>query len=122
MRQEIARKQQEEALAKQREAEAEAEAEEERKALELSLTAHLTPLMPALARQPPPRGPPRTFTPVSNLLAIERAKAKVQELRAEKLAQQQLFRPSPSVVKTIAQTSQKGNARVAHTNQVPKVR
>lgn len=124
LRQEITRKQQEEALAKQKEAEAAAEDEEERKAKELSLKPHLTPLIPAAARQSPYRigGPSRTFAPVSNKIAIERAKAKVQEMRAEKLAQQQLYRPTPSLPKTtIAQTTPKGNARVAHVNQAPKV-
>lgn len=47
------------------------------------------------------------------MMAIERAKQKVMELKAQKLAQHQQFLPKPS---TIAQTAQKGTGRVAHTN------
>lgn len=44
------------------------------------------------------------------MIAIERAKQKVMELKAQKLAQNQQFMP-----KTIAQTAPKGAGRVAHT-------
>lgn len=48
---------------------------------------------------------------VTNMMAIERAKQKVMELKAQKLAQHQQFMP-----KTLAQTATKGTGRVAHTN------
>lgn len=45
------------------------------------------------------------------MLAIERAKEKVLQLKQQKMAQHQQFIP-----KTIAQTAVKGSGRVAHTN------
>lgn len=46
-------------------------------------------------------------------MAIERAKQKVMELKARKLAQHQQFMPK---TQTLAQTATKGTGRVAHTN------
>lgn len=117
----MVRKQQDDARAKQP-AVTEADLQSQQLAKELLAKANLTPLIPPAALQPPRAGP-RSFAPVSNLLAIERAKAKVQQLRAEKMAQLQQMRPkaSQTIPQTIAQTSTKGSARVAHTNQVPQV-
>lgn len=115
MRQEIVRKQQEEKKEKER-------IEKEKRDLLQSLESdkpepkavapkqNLTPLIPPAALVAP-RFPPKIFSPVSNMLAIERAKEKVQQLKAQKLAQHQQFMP-----KTIAQTAQKGTGRVAHAN------
>ncbi|XP_067617441.1 RNA exonuclease 1 homolog [Eurosta solidaginis] len=60
----------------------------------------LTPLVPKSYLMPPSR--PRPIAPVANMLALERAKKKVEELKAEK---QPAFTP--------AQTTKKGG-RVAH--------
>lgn len=70
----------------------------------------LTPLIPPAALIAP-RYP--KMSPVSNMLAIERAKEKVMQLKAQKLAQHQQFMPKPQ---TIAQTTPKGTGRVAHAN------
>lgn len=70
----------------------------------------LTPLIPPAALIAP-RVNPRYISPVSNMLAIERAKEKVAQLKAQKDAHRQQFMP-----KTIAQTAPKGTGRVAHIN------
>ncbi|XP_017472534.1 PREDICTED: RNA exonuclease 1 homolog [Rhagoletis zephyria] len=70
-----------------------------RKAKEKS---QLTPLIPKSYLTPPIRTGSRTIAPVANIIALERAKKKVDELRAEK---QPAFTPS--------QTTKKGE-RVAH--------
>lgn len=70
-----------------------------RKAKEKS---QLTPLIPKSYLTPPARIGSRTIAPVANIIALERAKKKVEELRAEK---QPAFTP--------AQTTKKGE-RVAH--------
>lgn len=114
----MVRKQQEDTRPRQPEA-SEADVRSQQQPKEPLAKGNLTPLMPSAALQPPRAGPPRTFAPVSNLLAIERAKAKVQQLRAEKMAQLQEMRPKAP--QTIAQTSTKGTARVAHTNQAAQV-
>lgn len=90
---------------------------------------NLTPLISPAALIPPKF--PKTIGPVSNMLAIERAKQKVMELKAQKMAQHQQFMPKPTVsqnimpkptvAQTIAQTTPKGAGRVAHTNVVPQV-
>lgn len=84
--------------------------------------AALTPLISPAALAPPPRFGPR-FGPVSNMLAIERAKEKVQQLKAQKLAQHQQFLPKPKImpVQTIAQTASKATGRIAHTNSTIQV-
>uniref|UniRef100_A0A0K8WCF2 RNA exonuclease 1 n=1 Tax=Bactrocera latifrons TaxID=174628 RepID=A0A0K8WCF2_BACLA len=71
-----------------------------RKAKEKS-QSQLTPLIPKSYLTPPPRIT-RTIAPVANIIALERAKKKVEELRAGK---QPAFTP--------AQTTKKGE-RVAH--------
>lgn len=70
---------------------------------------NLTPLISpsALSHQ---RFGPKSFAPVSNSLAIQRAKEKIEQLKAAKLQQMQQFFP-----KTIAHTAAKGAERVAHT-------
>lgn len=80
----------------------------------------LTPLISPAALIPPKY--PRTIGPVSNMMAIERAKQKVMELKAQKLAQHQQFMPKPTVSQTIAQTAPKGTGRVAHANAAAQVR
>lgn len=81
----------------------------------------LTPLIPPAALIHP-RGPPKTISAVNNMLAIERAKEKVMQLKAQKLAQHQQFLPkSPPIAQTIAQTAPKGTGRVAHANANPNV-
>lgn len=74
----------------------------------------LTPIVSpaALSNQ---RFGPKTFTPVSNILAILRAKEKVDQLRAAKQQQQ------PQYAKTLAQTAAKGAPRIAHTSATPVV-
>lgn len=121
------RKQQEEAEIKIRQVAAEAERkaqlqlqQQEERRKQQEATAHLTPLIPLAALQPPRVGP--RVTPVANLLAIERAKAKVAEIRAGKQAQLEQMRDRSSAgSKTIAQTTQKGTARVAHAKQPTQV-
>lgn len=127
LRQQIVRKQQEEAEAKVRLAAEEAERkaqqrlqQQEERRRQQEANAHLTPLIPPSALQPPRVGP--RVTPIANLLAIERAKAKVQEMRAEKMAQLEQLRGRSTVGgQTIAQTTPKGAARVAHAKQAPQV-
>lgn len=77
-------------------------------------TAKLTPLVSAtpLSHQ---RYYAKTFAPVSNVLALLKAKEKVDQLRAAK-QQQQKQQYSP---KTLAQTAAKGASRVAHTSAAP---
>lgn len=116
MRQEVVRKQIE---AKQEEARKEQEKRELLQSLEsdkpepkvLAPKQTLTPLIPPAALIAP-RYPPK-MSPVSNMLAIERAKEKVMQLKAQKLAQHQQFMPKPQ---TIAQTAPKGTGRVSHVN------
>lgn len=75
----------------------------------------LTPLIPPAALIAP-RYPPK-MSPVSNMLAIERAKEKVMQLKAQKMAHHQQFMPKPqTIAQTIAQTTPKGTGRVAHAN------
>lgn len=113
MRQEIVRKQNE---AKQEQARKEQEKKELLESLEsdkpepkvMVPKQNLTPLIPSI----PPRIPPKIFAPVSNMLAIQRAKEKVMQLKAQKIAQHQQFMPK----QTIAQTTPKGTGRIAHTN------
>lgn len=71
---------------------------------------NLTPLISPAALIAPKMAP--KISAVTNMMAIERAKQKVMELKAQKLAQHQQFMPKP----TIAQTTPKGTGRVAHTN------
>lgn len=114
LRQEIVRKQNE---AKQEQERKEQEKRELLESLESEPKAtapkqNLTPLISPAALIPP-RFPPRIkpFAPVSSMMAIERAKEKVLQLKAQKAAQHQQFIP-----KTIAQTAPKGTGRIAHTN------
>lgn len=114
MRQEIIRKQKE---AKEEEARKEQEKRDLLHSLEsdkpepkMAPKPALTPLISPAALIAP-RHPPKMFSPVSNMLAIERAKEKVMQLKAQKLAQHQQFLPKPQ---TIAQTTPKGTGRVAH--------
>lgn len=114
LRQEIVRKQNE---AKQEQERKEKEKRELLESLESEPKAtapkqNLTPLISPAALIPP-RFPPRIkpFAPVSSMMAIERAKEKVLQLKAQKAAQHQQFMP-----KTIAQTAAKGTGRIAHTN------
>lgn len=121
MRQEIVRKEQEEKAEK-------AQKEKEKNELIQSLESdkiepktippkpNLTPLISPAALIPP-KFSPRTIGPVSNMLAIERAKQKVMELKAQKLAQREQYNGP----KTIAQTTPKGTGRVAHANPAPQV-
>lgn len=114
MRQEIVRKEQE---AKAEKAQKEKEKHELIQSLEcdemkpktITPKPNLTPLISPAALIPP-KFSLKTIGPVSNMLAIERAKQKVMELKAQKLAQRQQYN-SP---KTIAQTTPKGSGRVAH--------
>lgn len=119
-RQEIVRKQMEEKQQKEQEELAKRQ-EAERKAFELAQkaksttnnsTTKLTPSFPPtpLTNQ---RNYSKTFAPVSNVLAIQKAKEKVEQLRAAK--QQQL----PQFSKTIATTAPKGATRVAHAAPAP---
>lgn len=71
---------------------------------------NLTPLISPAALIAPKYTP--KISAVTNMIAIERAKQKVMELKAQKLAQHQQFMPK----QTIAQTAQKGTGRVAHTS------
>lgn len=114
MRQEIVRKEQE---VKQEQERKERDKRELLQSLEsdkpepkvLAPKQNLTPLIsPAVLA--PPRRPSKIFAPVSNMLAIERAKEKVLQLKQQKMAQHQQFIP-----KTIAQTAPKGTGRVAHS-------
>lgn len=122
MRQEIIRKQKE---AKEEEARKEQEKRDLLHSLEsdkpdpkppqvMAQKPALTPLIPPAALIAP-RHPPKMFSPVSNMLAIERAKEKVMQLKAQKLAQHQQFLPKPQ---TIAQTAPKGSGRVAHATAI----
>lgn len=128
MRQEIIRKQQEakeEKIRHEIEKRETDQIEEKRKSLEAEKEkskAGLTPLISPAALAPPPRFGPR-FGPVTNMLAIERAKEKVQQLKAQKLALHQQFLPKPKItpVQTIAQTTAKGAGRIAHTNSMIQV-
>lgn len=120
LRQEIVRKQQEEKLEQERQ---ELEKRELLKSLEsdkpeqkeIAPKQTLTPLISPAALIPP-RFNPKTFAPVTNMLAIEKAKQKVAELRAQKLAQHQQFMP-----KTMVTTAAKGINRIAHTNAAVQV-
>lgn len=119
-RQEIVRKQMEEKQQKEQEEEAkrQAQLEAKRKLIEQkqnakvpnasNSTTKLTPLV-----SPPPLANQRYYSkfsaPISNVLAIQKAKEKVEQLRAAKMQQQ------PQFAQTIAHTVAKGAARVAHT-------
>lgn len=111
----------------QEEAEKQKIAQEKQKLLENEKSKlNLTPLVPASTLMPQRFGP-KTFSPVSNLLAIQRAKEKVQQLKAQKLAQHQQFLPPKTKLaqaapnSTIAQTTPKGSGRVAHINTAVQV-
>lgn len=120
MRQEIIRKQNEARLEQER-------TENEKRELLKSLESdkpepkvivpkqNLTPLI-SPAHLMTPRYPMKIFSPVSNMLAIERAKEKVMQLKAQKMAHHQQFMPKNQ---TIAQTAQKGTGRIAHSNPAP---
>lgn len=70
----------------------------------------LTPLIsPSVVACHAQRTIGKPISAVSNLLAIQKAKAKIEELKAAKLRQQQI---------TIAHTATKGAPRVAHINKV----
>lgn len=122
LRQAIVRKQQEEKVEQERK---EVEKRELLKSLEsdkpepkaVAPKQNLTPLIPPAALIAP-RFNPKTFAPVTNMLAIEKAKQKVAELRAQKLAHHQQFASMP---KTLAQSAVKGTNRVAHTNAAAQV-
>ncbi|XP_073814969.1 uncharacterized protein [Musca autumnalis] len=103
-RQEATRRKQEEEAAAAAAAlrEAEEKVREANEALRKAQEKSLTPLIPKSYLTPPTKPMARTIAPVANMLAFERAKKKVEELRAEK---RPVFTPS--------QTS-KGGARVAH--------
>lgn len=130
-RQEIVRQQMEAKAAKEKEELAKREAEQKRKSLEEQLTSsprlsdpfkpssNLTPLFsPALLAAHRASG--RSIAPVSNTLALQRAKQKIDEIKAAKQLQEQQRLDLPS--KTIAQTTAKGSNRVAHANKaVPQV-
>lgn len=120
LRQETIRKQQEAKEEKNRREieKRETVQEEKRKSLEAEKPkTGLTPLISPAALIPPSRYGLKSFAPVSNMLAIQRAKEKVQELKAQKLAQHQQMIPKP-VTKTIAQTAGKGGGRVAHATNI----
>ncbi|CAD7091919.1 unnamed protein product [Hermetia illucens] len=98
-RQEIVRLQQEAAAAA---AALKAAEERERAEEKLKEENNLTPLIPRNYLQPP-KIPVRSIAPASNVLAIERAKKKIEELRAQK----QL---------TPSKTASKVMGRIAHIN------
>lgn len=68
----------------------------------------LTPLISPAALIAP-RTSYKPIAAVSNLLAIQKAKEKIDQLKADKLRQQQ---------QTIAHTVAKGTARVAHASKI----
>lgn len=122
-RQEIVRQQME---AKQKKEEEEvakrqaAQLEAKRKSLEQELngtsptnnsTPKLTPLVTPASVANSRYYSKKMITPVSNILAIQKAKEKVEQLRAAKMQQQPHY-----TGKTIAQTTSKGADRVAHTS------
>lgn len=121
-RQEIVRKQLEEKQQKEQEELAKVQAaqlnEAKRKSIEQEQNTKLpkhnstTKLTPLIA--PIPLANQRYYSkfnaPISNVLAIQKAKEKVEQLRAAKLQQQ------PNYAQTIAHTAAKGAARVAHTS------
>uniref|UniRef100_A0A1A9WIF3 EloA-BP1 domain-containing protein n=1 Tax=Glossina brevipalpis TaxID=37001 RepID=A0A1A9WIF3_9MUSC len=99
----IRREQEEEAAAtKIALREAEERVKEANEALRKAREKTLTPLIPASYLTPVTKPPSRLIAPVTNILALERAKKKVEELKAEKKS---AFTP--------AQTSKAGG-RVAH--------
>lgn len=87
--------------------------ESDKELAQLEPKQNLTPLIPPAALIAP-KFPPK-ISAVTNMIAIERAKQKVMELKAQKLAQHQQFMP-----KTIAQSAPKGTGRVAHTSSAVK--
>lgn len=99
IRQEMVRRQKEQELA---------ELEEKKKKLEEELKGNQTPLINPSVFQHPTKRP--SITPISNLLALQEAKKKVEALKAAK--------QSPYLAKTIAQTAPKGQSRVAHAAKV----
>lgn len=87
-------------------------------------TTKLTPLIasPSVSNQ---RYYSKTFAHVSNAMAIQKAKEKVEQLRAAKLQHQpnyaktlaaQTLATRTLAAQTLAQTAAKGAARVAHTS------
>lgn len=75
----------------------------------LSSAPKLTPLIsPAVGAAMHSRPLNRPIAAVSNLMAIQKAKEKIEELKAAKLRQQNF---------TVATTVAKGVARVAHVNK-----
>ncbi len=99
IRQEIVRKQKEKELA---------ELEEKKKKLEEELSVNQTPLVNPSVFIHPAKRP--SIAPVSNLLALQEAKKKVEALKAAK--------QSPYLAKTLPQTVPKGQSRKAHVATV----
>lgn len=113
MRQEMVRKQLEAKEQKQKEEDAKREEEQRKKLLEQEAHRLFDPkptLTPLIAPNvlAPHRFGPRSFMPVSNALAIQKAKEKVMQMKMDKMKEQ------PSFTQTIAQTSSKVAGRVAH--------
>lgn len=65
----------------------------------------LTPLIPHAMRSPAFRSGQRSITPVSNFAAIQRAKEKIDQMKAAKGI-------------TVAQSAPKSTGRIAHSNKV----
>lgn len=121
---ELKHKKEQEELSKLQTAQLEAqrksiEQEQNAKSPTNNITAKLTPLIapPSVSNQ---RYYSKTFAHVSNALAIQKAKEKVEQLRAAKLQQQPQYAKRLAAqtlaAKTLAQTAAKGAARVAHTS------
>lgn len=69
-----------------------------------STNSVLTPLIPQAMRSPAIRSVQRTITPVNNFAAIQRAKEKIDQMKAAKGI-------------TVAQSASKVTGRVAHANK-----
>ncbi|KAJ6637931.1 RNA exonuclease 1 like [Pseudolycoriella hygida] len=69
-----------------------------------STTTTLTPLIPQSMRTPLYRTGPRTITPVNNFAAMQRAKEKIDQMKAAKGI-------------TVAQSASKSTGRIAHSNK-----
>lgn len=126
---ELKHKKEQEELAKRQAAQLEAEQksieqEQNAKSPTNNSSAKLTPLIapPSVSNQ---RYYSKTFAHVSNAVAIQKAKEKVEQLRAAKLQQHpqyaktlaaQALAAKTLAAKTLAQTAAKGAARVAHTS------
>lgn len=131
---ELKHKKEQEELAKRQAAQLEAEQksieqEQNAKSPTNNSSAKLTPLIapPSVSNQ---RYYSKTFAHVSNALAIQKAKEKVEQLRAAKLQQHPQYAKTLAAqalaaktlaaktlaAKTLAQTAAKGATRVAHTS------